>query len=185
VDIFSDAAGTTLATPAPTTLSSELEGSPNDAAVMGQSAMFQPDTTGVYRIRVLGAPAVTDTSLTVLVRETTLFSPWTSRAAGFEGFVEMHNNTNAAISVTLRAYDGAGALQGTALTFSMPANATVFRTATQIGMPVDGFGGLLLTHTGAFGAVSANITTLNGANGLSFDSPFTPRHGGLQTFPVR
>jgi len=64
-------------------------------------------------------------------------------------------------------------LGSTALT--VPANATVFRKATQVGVPVGVFAGIALTHDGAPGAVSGNITTLNGSNGLSFDSPFSGR----------
>ena len=97
----------------------------------------------------------------------------------------MHNNTNAAISVTLCGYNSAGALQGSGLTFSIPANATVFQTAGAVGVPLNIFAGIVLTHNGPFGGVSGNITTLNGMNGLSFDSPFTPRDGGLQAYPVR
>ena len=119
-----------------------------------------------------------------MLRETTLFSPWTSRAAGFEGFIEMHNNTNAAVNVTLRGYDSTGAQQGAGLTITLQPNATDFRTANQIGVPVI-FAGIVLTHDGALGAVSANITTLNGANGLSFDSPFTLRNQTVLGPPVR
>jgi hypothetical protein len=119
-----------------------------------------------------------------MVRETTLFSPWTSLAAGFEGFIEMHNNTNAPLNVTLRAYDSAGALQG-GLGFVLPANATLFRTASEVGVSTGVFAGMVLTHDGTFGAISANITTLNGANGLSFDSLFTPREGSFVGRPVR
>ena len=97
----------------------------------------------------------------------------------------MHNNTNAAISVTLRGFDNTGTLQGAGLTITLQPNATDFRTANQIGVPVNVFAGIVLTHNGAFGAVSANITTLNGANGLSFDSPFTAREGTLQALPIR
>ena len=185
--IFSDPAGAVAATPAPAISSGAIEGSPNgNGDALPASLLFQPAATGVYRIRVLRSSGGTVThSVNVAVRETTLFSPWTSRAAGFEGFVEMHNNTNAALSVTLRAYNSAGALQGAGLTFSLPANATVFKTATNVGVPANVFAGMVLTHDGAFGAVSGNITTLNGANGLSFDSPFTPRGVSLQAPPVR
>jgi hypothetical protein len=175
VDLFSDAAGSIAASPPPTLVSGGLEGSPNDSVTLGQTSLFQPTATGVYRVRVLGAPAATDTSLTVMVRDTTLFSPWTSRAAGFEGFIELHNNTKDAVSVTLRGYNSAGALQGAGLTFSIPGNATVFKTGAEIGVPVGVAAGVVLTHDGGFGSISGNITTLNGANGLSFDSPFTPR----------
>jgi len=61
----------------------------------------------------------------------------------------------------------------------------VFKTANETGVPVNVFAGIVLTHDGASGAISANITTLNGANGLSFDSPFTPRSPALQGAPVR
>ena len=150
------------------------------------TAIFQPTTTGVYKIRVqrVSGGAVSQT-VNLMLRETTLFAPWTSRAAGFEGFIELHNNTNAPVSVTLRGFDAAGALQGAGLTLTLPANATEVRTAFQIGVPVNVFAGIVLNHDGAFGAVSANITTLNGANGLSFDSPFGLRDSSVQTIPGR
>ena len=173
--------------PAPTLSSGDLEGSPNNNGdALPSSLVFQPTATGVYKVRILRSNGGSMAhSINVAVRETSLFSPWTSRAAGFEGFIEMHNNTNAAINVTLRAYDSAGALQGAGLTITLAPNATDFRTATQVGVPVNVFAGIVLTHNGGFGAVAANITTLNGANGLSFDSPFTPRNPGLQSRPVR
>jgi hypothetical protein len=185
--IFSDDAGTVAATPVPVISSAAIEGSPNsNGDALPSSLLFQPTATGVYKVRILRSSggAVTH-SIDVAVRETTLFSPWTSRAAGFEGFIEMHNNTNAPLNVTLRAYDSTGALQGAGLAFSIPANATLFKTATQAGVPANVFAGIVLTHDGAFGAISSNITTLNGANGLSFDSPFTPRDGGWSSPPVR
>jgi hypothetical protein len=185
--IFSDDAGITPASPAPLLSSGDLEGSTNgNGDALPVSMLFQPTATGVYKVRILRISGGTVThSINVAVRETTLFSPWTSKAAGFEGFVEMHNNTNATISVTLRAYDSSGTLQGAGLTLTLQPNATDFRTAAQIGVPVNVFAGIVLTHNGAFGAVTANITTLNGANGLSFDSPFTARRGELQGLSIR
>ena len=187
LSLFSDNAGTVAATPAPTVSSGVLEGSPNNNGdALPSSLLFQPTATGVYKIRVLRTSGGTVAhSINLAVRETTLFSPWTSRAAGFEGFIEMHNNTNAALNVTLRGYDSTGALLGAGITFSIPANATVFKTANETGVPVNVFAGIVLTHGGAVGAISANITTLNGANGLSFDSPFTPRSPAPQGPPVR
>ena len=177
LSIFSDDAGTSPAVPAPTSSSTALEGSTNsNGDVLPASMLFQPTTTGVYKFRILRTSGGTTAhSINVVVRDTTLFSPWTSKAAGFEGFIEMHNNTNAALSVTLRAFNNAGTLEGPGLTMTLQPNATDFKTATQVGVPVNVFAGIVLTHNGAFGAVAANITTLNAANGLSFDSPFTPR----------
>ena len=187
LNLFSDDPGTVAATPAPTATSGDLEGSPNNNGdALPTTSLFQPTTTGVYKIKVsrVSGGAVS-ASINVLVRETTLFSPWLSKAAGFEGFIEVHNNTSAAVSVTLKGFDSAGALQGAGLTFSIPANATVFQTGATIGVPVNVAAGVVLTHNAAFGAISGNITTLNGANGLSFDSPFTPRDGALMGYPVR
>jgi hypothetical protein len=179
LELYSDPAGTTLVTVGVTTTDGVFEGSPNDATLGPRTTIFQAGATGLYLIHAgTNTAGLSATRVHVRVRETTLFSPWTSKAAGFEGFMEIHNNTNGALSVTLSAYNNLGVLQGSGLTFSMPANATVFKTATDIGVPADTFAGVVLTHNGAFGAVSGNITTLNGANGLSFDSPFTAREAG-------
>ncbi len=97
----------------------------------------------------------------------------------------MHNNTNAAVSVSLRADDSSGAPLGAGVTVSIPANATVFKTATDVGVPVNVHSGIVLTHNGAVGAISGNVTTLNGANGLSFDSPFTARSPAVLGRPSR
>ena len=187
LNLFSDDAGTAAAAPAPTNTSGDLEGSPNNNGdALPVTNLFQPTATGVYKIKVsrVSGGAVT-ASINVLVRETTLFSPWLSKAAGFEGFIEVHNNTSAAVNVTLKGFDSTGTLQGAGLTFAIPANATVFKTGANIGVPVNVAAGVVLTHDGAFGAIAGNITTLNGANGLSFDSPFTPRDGALLGYPVR
>jgi hypothetical protein len=87
--------------------------------------------------------------------------------------------------VTLHAYNSAGALQGAGVTLILPPNATMFKTAGDLGVPTETFAGVVLTHNGAPGAISANITTLNGVAGLSFDSPFTPRDGAILGRPVR
>ena len=187
LSLFSDDAGTVSATPAPTSSSGDLEGSSNsNGDALPVSMLFEPTASGVYKLRVTRTTGGTVLhSIDVAVRETTLFSPWTSRAAGFEGFIEIHNNTVAPVIATLRGYNSLGVLQGAGVTVTIPANATVFKTATDVGVPVNVFAGIVLTHNGAFGAVSGNITTLNGANGLSFDSPFTPRDGQVKGRPVR
>jgi hypothetical protein len=177
VELYADPTMAPLVTGV-TTTNGALEGSPNNATLGSRTTVFQPATTGLYWIKASADPMMPLTAVNVLVRETTLFSPWLSKAAGFEGFIELHNNTNAALNVTLKAYDSLGAQQGSGLTFSLPQNATVFQTGALIGVPVGVAAGVVLTHNGAFGAVSGNITTLNGANGLSFDSPFTAREAG-------
>lgn len=160
--------------------SSALEGTPNASIFCNHSGSLRFTTTasGVHYFR--GSAVYSTGNVNILLRETTLFSPWLSRAAGFEGFNEIHNNSSAAISVTLRAYDSTGALQGAGLTFSIPANATVFKTGADIGVPAGVAVGVVLTHNGAFGSISGNITTLSGAAGLSFDSPFAPRTDSIR-----
>ncbi len=179
VELYADTTGTALVSAGVTFTKNAFEGSPNDDFLGPTTTLFQPTVTFPYLIHAgTNTPALASTKVNIRVRETTLFSPWLSKAAGFEGFIELHNNTSAAVSVTLKAYDSAGALQGAGLTFSIPANATVFQTGALIGVPVGVAAGVVLTHNGAFGAISGNITTLNGANGLSFDSPFTARDAG-------
>ena len=186
VDVFSDDAGTAPAAGV-SGGSGALEGTTNQGGDGKPfTAIIQPPVTGVYKIRAQRVSGGgTSHTVNLMIRETTLFSPWTSRAAGFEGFIEMHNNTNAPVSVTLRAFDATGVLQGAGQTLTLQPNATEFRTATQVGVPVNIFAGIVLTHDGAVGAVSANITTLNGANGLSFDSPFGSRDPSTQAGPSR
>ncbi|MEO8360709.1 MAG: putative Ig domain-containing protein [Vicinamibacteria bacterium] len=186
--LFSDAAGVTLATPSPTTTSGVLEGSSNLSPTFSQSTLFQPTASGQYLLRVLGQPAAGATAIRIVARETTLFSPWifVTTASQYESYHTVHNNTSQAVAVTLRAVDATGTTLGNVTTFSIPANATVFRTTKgDLGVAPDAFGGTMLTHNGAFGAISANTTTLSGATGLSFDSPFAPRAGNVLGSPIR
>ena len=120
-----------------------------------------------------------------MVRETTLFSPWFSTGSGFEAFHQIHNNTEQPVTVTLRGYNSAGVLAGTEVTFVVPPNATVFKTAGGDQATGAANGGTVLTHNGAVGAISGNTTTLSGGSGLSFDSPFTPRAHAVLGPPVR
>jgi hypothetical protein len=157
--------------------------------MLAQSAMFLPTVSGVYRIRVLGVPAATDTSLNLMARETTLFSPWffVTTSNGYDAYHEIHNNTEQPVTVTLQALSMAGAPLGTAATFIVPPNATV-APSTKLDLAVTGdgtFGGTVLTHNGAFGAISANTTTLSATTGLAYDSPFTPRALSVVGRPIQ
>jgi hypothetical protein len=157
--------------------------------MFAQTTLFLPATSGTYRIRVLGVPAVTDTSLNLRARETTLFSPWffVSASNQYDASHEVHNNTNQPVTVTLRAFGVAGVQLGVTHTFTLAANATVAKTALlDLMVAGDGTsGGTGLTHNGAFGAISANTTTASGLTGLAFDSPFTTRNQGATGRPIR
>ncbi|MEO8360708.1 MAG: Calx-beta domain-containing protein [Vicinamibacteria bacterium] len=185
ISIFSNSAGTMAASPAPREVSSSLEGSPNGSDAFAQTVLFRPNSDGVYWIRVVGGPGAL-TAVNVTLRETTLFSPWffVASSSGYESFHTIHNNTAQPVEVVLRAFGPAG-LIGFTDTFSIPANATVFRTASGNLQTGNANGGTILTHDGAFGAISANTTTLSGVTGLSFDSPFAYRDGGVLGAPMR
>ena len=145
--LYSDAAGTVLVTLGVTTTDGVFEGSPNDSNLGPRTTVFQPTASGLYLINAgTDTLALASTKVNIRVRETTLFSPWTSKAAGFEGFIELHNNTTSSLNVTLRAFNNLGVLQGAGVTFSVAANATVFKTATDVGVPVNTFAGIVLTH---------------------------------------
>jgi hypothetical protein len=109
------------------------------------------------------------------VVETTLFSPWFFREAGtgYDGFAEIHNNTRTSFPVTVTAWSPAGSVIGST-TQTLPANGTIFVTAGSLGA-ANTFGSMTIAHPAKVGAVSANMTTLSNATGLSFDSPFTTR----------
>ena len=116
-----NADGTTLAT-GTTSYGLALEGTPNDSDTgYPRATMIQPVASGIYRIRIVASAWPSSFVVNVLLRETTLFSPWffVSSSGGYDGYHTIHNNTAQAVSVTLRAHNSTGASVGTA-TFSIP-----------------------------------------------------------------
>jgi hypothetical protein len=140
----------------------------------GGAYTFTPPANGQYFVRVLNNGGVQQ-DINFVVVETTLASPWffVNAASGYETFAEIRNHAANGALVTVRAYDGAGALVGTK-TFSMPPNGNAYvRVGADLG--VSGIGSLTITHGGTPGAIVANATSLSAMSGLSFDAPFTPR----------
>jgi hypothetical protein len=189
MDVFSDAAGATPALPAPRRVAGGLEGSPNDPAGMNPETLtFQPSVSGVYWIR-LGGVAAAEEDVNLLLRETTLFSSgiWVSTTNGYDTYSELHNNTAQPVEITLQAFSLTGTPLGIRHVFILPGNATVAKSA-KADLLVTGegvVGGTVLTHNGAFGAISGNATVLSGLTGLSFDKPFTTRSEAVAGFPIR
>ena len=182
VEVFSNP--TTMASA--TALSPDTEGLPGDLAGLSRSISFRPASTGAYLIRVLGAPSVAEMSMNVVVRETTLFSPWFAASPTYNAYYEIHNTTNQPVLVTLQALGSSGTLVGIAYEFTIPARATVFKRAVEdLQVTLGAVGGTMLTHAGAFGAIVANTTTVSDSTGLSFDAPFTPRDRTISGRPVR
>jgi hypothetical protein len=140
----------------------------------GEQRRIIPSVNDSYRIRVINNAALAH-SVYVMVVETTLFAPWffVSPGAGYDGYIEMRNNTINTLTAVVTAFDPAGGVFGSA-TIDLPANGNAVITATSLGV-ISSYGSVQIAHNGGPGAICANITTLSSITGLSFDSPFTPR----------
>ncbi|MPZ17663.1 MAG: hypothetical protein GEV06_07110 [Luteitalea sp.] len=149
----------------------------------GAQKVYLPGGSGTVRLSVdwfQQTPTATFT-VHVLLVETTLFSPWwyTSVDDGYEGFVEIKNNTDIQRRVYLTAYSGDGTVVGQTSTVILANGNTVVGLKAHFTLTGDQSGSVQLAHDGAQGAISANITTLSATTGLSFDSPFTTRQSPL------
>jgi hypothetical protein len=139
----------------------------------GQSWGYVAGASGLTFVR-----ASTGFTLTVriVIFETTLYSPWffVSQAAGYDAYVEIRNTTSLPLSVTVTAQALDGSTLGS-VTRTVPADGG---TAVAIGADMAitiGSGSVRIAHNGIAGSLVANVTTLSGITGLSFDSPATPR----------
>jgi hypothetical protein len=150
----------------------------------GDTDAVIPTSTGTYYVEVRnpsGGPA----QIRLGVTETTLFSPWFFRSAGsgYDGYIELRNNTGRDVTVTVTAFAGSGTVAGTPLTTIVPAAGTLLVVAGNpvgpdgLGVPDDTYGSVQIAHTAMPGAVVANVTTLSAVTGLSFDAPFSTRSG--------
>jgi hypothetical protein len=137
------------------------------------SSYYLPTVTDTYYGFAENDLVVGATTNLVLL-ETTLFAPWyfVDASNGYDGFIEIRNNTTSTQSATVHVYTSAGALAGSS-TVSIPANGTALVQASSLNP--SGFGSVAIAHTAMPGGISANITTLSAITGLSFDAPFGPR----------
>lgn len=140
----------------------------------GDGDSYQPTASGSYYVRVSNGVASAQ-SINVMMIETTLFSPWwyVAASAGYDSWVQLRNNTGQAIAVTVRAYGPTGTVQGSS-TLNLSANGTQLLQVSTL-VPGGGLGSMSISFDGPPGSIVANTTTLSGATGLSFDSPFSPR----------
>jgi hypothetical protein len=143
---------------------------------------FVAATTGEYTtiVTVTGAPAQA-AYCDLVVTETTLFAPWFYRDAGqgYDGFVEIKNTSSfsaagGAQPVSVTAFAANGTATGST-TVSVPNNGTALVTVSTLGATSGGFGSVKIAYPGKPGSIIANLTTLSGSTGLSFDAPFTQR----------
>jgi hypothetical protein len=127
------------------------------------------------------------------VEDTTLFCPWFFSGGGFEAFVLIRNTTNSAVKATVSLRNTAGAIVGTQ-TGVVPANGSFNLQVS--AAPPNGFGIAVANGSveiayganqpfavtfnsgwaaGAPGAIVANVTSLSFGQGVSFDTPASPR----------
>ncbi len=108
-----------------------------------------------------------------------MYSPWyfVNDGLGYDGYVEIRNNASQDLTMTVTAYNAGGSSVGS-MNLVLPANGNkLIVIGTEFGV-VGEFGSVQIAVQGSAASLSANITTLSGVTGLSFDSPFTPRMSG-------
>ena len=150
----------------------------------GDAVSFIPTASGNWRLQV-NNQAATGATIHLLLVETTLGSPWWFVGGNNNAFVEIRNNSTAARSMTLRAFTGPGVECGTT-TVVVPANGnTAINIKDYAACAAAISGSARLTFIGAPGGFVANITTLDGVAGTSFDAPFFPLMGWGASFSPR
>jgi hypothetical protein len=138
----------------------------------GDQTRIIPSTTGTHRIAVENI-GVGGYPVNVMLVESTMFSPWFFGSSGYDGYITIRNNTSSSVSAVVTTFSPTGSVLGTT-TVSIPGNGNTFVTASSLG-GAGTSGSAQIAHNGSLNAISANITTLSGATGLSFDAPFTAR----------
>jgi hypothetical protein len=156
-------------------VSTAANGEPNTMAGghTGDADALIPSASGTFYVRVTNnLGGATDTRMIMV--ETTLFSPWyfVSATNGYNGFIEIRNNTSSSITPVVTVYRDNGTVAGTNSPV-IAANGTALVQANALNP--DGFGSVQIAYRGMPGAIAGNITTLSATTGLSFDSPFSPR----------
>jgi hypothetical protein len=104
-----------------------------------------------------------------------LSSPWFFRDVNYDGIMEIRNHSNSPQQVRTTVYNHAGAVICSLTDTIVKNGGNVFGVGAACGL-ANAFGTVQISHSGAPGAITANITTLSANTGLSFDAPFTPRH---------
>ena len=109
-----------------------------------------------------------------MIVETTLFSPWWFSGGTNQAFVEVKNNMLGPTNALVTLYRSDGTVCGTA-DVPLAGNGNAAIVVGSIGTCAGGSGSAQIAFAGTPGGLIANITTIDGPNGTSFDSPFAPR----------
>jgi hypothetical protein len=168
---FSDAACATSAT---TVSSGAKEPTVDVSGHSGDNDTIIPTFTGTMWIAVSNAGSATATAFTA-IQETTLFSPWWFVGGTNQAFAEIKNATNASVAYTLTAYRANGTVCGTS-SGSLFGNGNTAVSIGTLGTCLAAVSGSAdIAFQGPPGSIVANITTIDGVQGTSFDAAFTPR----------
>jgi len=168
--VYSDSSCTTQ-------LSAGNTGDEDTEDLGGDGDGFVATGTQAHTIRVAQSFQASAFSCATIVQETTLFSPWFFRepANGYDGFVEIRNSdTLTATGVVVTAFNSNGTAAGST-TISIPGNGTALVQVSALGVTSTGFGSVRIATPQKPGTIVANLTTLSGVTGLSFDAPFSRR----------
>jgi hypothetical protein len=116
----------------------------------------------------------------IRVVENTLYSPWFFSGGGFEAFILIKNASVVARQAVVTLYDPAGAVIATSASLSVPANGSrnfQVSAAAPAGFGISAVvnGGVRISSTAPLGSLVANVTSLSFGQGVSFDTPATPR----------
>jgi hypothetical protein len=160
------------------TLAQSVSAAPKEPAVevdghIGDNDTIIPSFTGTLYIKVANNSAASVVHTAIL--ETTIFSPWWYVGGNSNAFAEIKNTTNATVAFTLTVH-GSDGIPCATTSGSLPANGNTAINLRALGScQTAGSGSAQLAYQGAPGALVANLTTLDGLAGLSFDAPFTPQ----------
>lgn len=136
---------------------------------------FIAPTTGHYRIRLVNSSG-SAIDYSIMVTDTTLFSP---RWSSFSGFITQYgalNTSSSSISCTLSVIDSAGGSPAP-LTFSIPANTQVLKvvgTHGDVVVPANHSGFANLACIGPPGSVGADGYFINGTATVIVPAKFEP-----------
>jgi len=142
---------------------------------------FIAESSGPHTTAIFNSPELNSFNCETIIQETTLFSPWFFRepGSGYDGFVEIRNNTSGvAGGIVVTVFNSDGAAAG-ASTISIPGNGTALVQVSSLGAAV-GYGSVRIATPQRPGTIVANLTTLSGLTGLSFDAPFSRRESPYQ-----
>lgn len=165
----------TCATVAATTDTTNAEPTSSVDGHSGDNDTIIPTFTGTMYIQVSNLTAAGSYTIYTAIQETTIFSPWWFVGGTNQAFAEIKNTTTSSIPYTLTMYRANGAVCGTSSgTLSGNGNTAVsIGTVGTCAAAVSG--SAQVAYQGPPGAFVANITTIDGVQGTSFDAPFSPR----------